>query len=59
MRSHLHEDNSLMVDAISDDLVLITSSGSELCNEVKSISQVKSAEITKPHYNFQDNYCPE
>ena len=47
MGSLLHGDVSVMA-AISDDLALITSSRSELCKEVKLISQVKSAEYTMP-----------
>ena len=48
MGSLWHGDVSVMAGAISDDLALITSSRSELCKEVKLISQVKSAEYTQP-----------
>ena len=48
MGSLLHGDVSMMAGAIGDNLALITSSRSELCKEVKSISQVKSAEYTQP-----------
>ena len=48
MGSLLHGDFSVMAGAISDDLALITSSRSELCKEVKLISQVKLAEYTQP-----------
>ena len=45
MGSLLHGDVSVMAGAIND---LITSSRSELCKEVKLISQVKSAGYTQP-----------
>ena len=48
MGSLFHGDFSVMAGAISDDMALITSSRSELCKEVKLISQVKSAEYTQP-----------
>ena len=41
--------------AISDDLAFITSSRSELCKEVKSRSQVKSAEYCQPLENQMRN----
>ena len=56
--SLLHGDVSVKAGAISDDLALITSSRSELCKEVKLISQVSRIHLAS-NFNFQDNCCPE